>query len=142
LSGIHGGLSEDPPESLRIFLREQVFGFEELRALLCLVAEPTRAWSALDVEAATGEPVELAEAALEELARRGRLVQALPGRPARYRYAASDRDVEALVRQLALAYEEQRLAVIRMMNENALHRVRSTAARQLAEAFRLDREKK
>lgn len=141
MSGIHGGLSEDPSESLRVFLREQVFGFEELRAVLCLAAEPARAWSALEVETATAVPVELAEAALEELTRRGRLVEALPGRTVRYRYAASDRDAEAL-RQLALAYEEQRLAVIRMMNDNALQRVRSTAARQLAEAFRLDREKK
>lgn len=129
-------------EPLRTFLREQVFGFEELRALLCLAAEPTRAWSAAEVEAATGVPNELAEAALEELARRGRLVKALPGRPLCYRYAAASRAVDDLVAELVRAYDEQRLAVIRMMNDNALHRVRSTAARQLAEAFRLDREKK
>jgi hypothetical protein len=135
-------VSEGPLEPLRVFLREQVFGFEELRALLCLVAEPARAWSSLEVEAATGMPIELAEAALEELARRGRLVRVLPGGTLLYRYAATNRSLDDLAKQLARAYDEQRLAVIRMMNDNALHRVRSTAARQLAEAFRLDREKK
>jgi hypothetical protein len=131
------------PEPLRVFSRDHVSSFEQLRALLCLARGEGRAWSPKDAALATGLPVELVKGALEELAQAGPLVVASPGSDGTtYAFAPGSATARALVAELARVYDEEPLALIRMMNDNALERVRSTAARRLAEAFRLDREKK
>ncbi|RYZ07565.1 MAG: hypothetical protein EOO73_11340 [Myxococcales bacterium] len=132
-----------PDESLRVFLREHLSGFEQLHALLCLAGGGERAWSAQDVALAIGLPLDLTESALQELVHTGGLVASSSrGRSAAYTFAPAGAGARELVSELARVYAEQPLAIIRMMNENALARVRSTAAHRLAEAFRLDREKK
>jgi hypothetical protein len=136
-------LRDRASEQLRLFARDHISSFEQLRALLCLAREAERAWAPREIAAAIGLPLQLAEDALEELAQAGRLVTKTPAASgAAYAFTASSSTARALVGELARVYDEQPLAIIRMMNENALERVRSTAARRLAEAFRLDREKK
>lgn len=135
-------MSDVPLEQLRVFLRDHVSSFEQLQALLFLAGEPC-ARSPAEVAKATGVPLEQAENALDELARGQQLVSvSSEGRPRLYAYAPAASPTPALVSQLARAYDEQLLTIVRMMSDNAMERVRSTAARRLAEAFRLDREKK
>jgi hypothetical protein len=135
-------LSDVPLEQLRVFLRDHVSSFEQLQALLCLAREP-RARSPAEVSAATGVPLEQTENALDELSRGQKLVSvSAEGRRRLYAYAPAASSTPALVSQLARAYDEQLLTIVRMMSDNAVERVRSTAARRLAEAFRLDRERK
>lgn len=136
-------MSEVSSEQLREFLRDHVSSFEQLQALLLLAKDARRAWSPEEVAASTGVPLEQMENALDELAQSGHLLAASSqGRTRLYSYAPVGSSTPELVSQLARAYEEQLLAIVRMMSDNALERVRSTAARRLAEAFRLDREKK
>jgi hypothetical protein len=136
-------LSDRASEPLRLFARDHISSFEQLRALLWLAREAERVWAPREIAAALGLPMELAAGALEELAEASELVTKTP-RPsgAGYAFTPPSATTRALVAELARVYDEQPLAIIRMMNENALERVRSTAARRLAEAFRLDREKK
>lgn len=135
-------MSERPSAPLRTFLRDHVSSFEQLRVLLHL--ESGGEATAAEVAAKVGLPPELTEGALEELMQAGQLVRGVApsGGHVHYSYAPSTSGLRALVSELARVYAETPLSVIRMMNENAVERLRSTAARRLAEAFRLDREKK
>jgi hypothetical protein len=63
------------------------------------------------------------------------------GQQASYRYAAP-LELQGLLSRLEQAYQEQRLAIVQIMSSNALERMRSAAARRLADAFRLEIGKK
>lgn len=141
--GSKPGLTRDELEELRVFLSEHVSGFEELEVLLFFVRVPRQAWSLTEVAGALNLSAELVEAALGQLTTAGAPITAStdPKTGTTFRYAPSVQ-TERLLEGLPRAYEEQRLAVLQIMSSNAMDRVRSMAARRLADAFRLDRSKK
>lgn len=127
-----------------MFLSDHVSGFEELEVLLFFVRAPRRAWKLVDVADALNLPTEVLETALSQLATAGTPIAATTDATTAattYRYTP-DGPAERLLQALARAYEEQRLTVLQIMSANAMERVRSMAARRLADAFRLDRSKK
>jgi hypothetical protein len=137
-------LTSDELEELRVFLSDHLSGFEELEVLLFFVRAPRRAWKLVDVADALNLPTEVIETALRQLATEGAPIAATTDATTAattYRYAPSVQ-TERLLEALSRAYEEQRLTVLQLMSSNAMERVRSMAARRLADAFRLDRSKK
>jgi hypothetical protein len=120
---------------VRRLLRGGVDSFEKLEVLLALHAleAPQRAHA---VAARTGVAVADVETAASELAGAG-LLERLPddtwGVPAAARQ-------EGALDQLAAAWATERPAVLKLMTQRALERVRASAARAFADAFRLRRD--
>jgi len=135
-------LTNEELDELRAFLRSNISSFEELEALMLLMGTPQQPWSVREVAAALNFPEESVEAALDALSSND-LLQRASGRDqsAVYRFQSPERSGTVLAK-LQQAYGEQRLTIFQIMNANALERVRSSAARRLADAFRLDRSKK
>jgi len=136
-------LARDDLEELRIFLRDNISSFEELEALIFFMRAPRRPWSCADVAVAIKLPDDLVQTALEALvAANGILVRtSQPGQDQAFRYSPPA-DLDPVLEKLLRAYDEERLRIVQIMSSNAMERVRSSAARRLADAFRLQRSKK
>jgi hypothetical protein len=137
----NSGLTSDKTEELRVFLRDHVSSFEELEVLLFFVRSPRRACTLADLGGTLNLSEELLLTALGQLMAAGIPISHADGSRESYRYTPDARS-EQILESLRSAYDEQRLTILRIMSSNAMERVRSTAARRLADAFRLDRRKK
>jgi hypothetical protein len=136
-------LSDGLPDGLAQFLSDHVSGYEELEALLFLARSPEQAFTPLEIASSLNVPAESIEAALAALHETGQLVEAKPAHaPKTFRFAPATDRLRLRVAELQLAYVEQRLGIVQVINANALARARTAAARRLAEAFRFDRRKK
>jgi hypothetical protein len=124
-------------------LREHVSSFEELETLLLLARAPHRPWSVRELVAALKLSEDKLLVALEGLLAPGNLVEvASTTSPTTvYRYAPAPA-LQPLLEQLRVAYDEERVLILKIMTSNALERVRSAAVHRLADAFRLQRDKK
>jgi hypothetical protein len=133
-------LSQDSaPDDLQRFLVEHVISYEELDVLLLLVRGGGD-WSAKSVGESLGAATRDCRVALESLVARGLLATA--GDPATFRYSPKTDEIARGVDMLDRTYREQRALVAMMMSSNALERVRTSAIRTFAEAFRLKGPKK
>ncbi len=129
--------------SLRDFLHRFVSSYDELAVLLLLAGSAERDYSRRELSFALETSLENVDSALAGLVHGDALVGVSPlGGDARYRYRPVDAAVAASVAELQLAYAERRLEVVQMMSANALDRVRSSAARRLAGAYRPESNKK
>jgi uncharacterized tellurite resistance protein B-like protein len=141
--GYGWGLSTQPSDQLRAFLREYVSSYEELEALLLLVRHAERAFSDSEVAAALNVATDAISPALERLASLEELLSVSErGGAAHYQFAPKTAQLAELSRELLQLHTEQRLTLVQMMSANALERVRAAAMRRLADAFRLERPKK
>ena len=127
------------PET-QAFLREHVEEYEHLELLLLLFRDRERAWSAGEAAERLSLSPSVVWEALAQLRSRG-LVEEAAGPPPRFRFPAMGQTAPAAVLELAAAYEQNRLSIIRQMNANALERLRHSAIRAFADAFRLRRGK-
>jgi len=134
-------LTSEELEELRLFLRENVAGFEHLETLLFFARSERRAFSSHELAAAVKLPEEALRGALADLMRTSPVIPIGGGDSASYRYAPSP-EFEQQLEKLRTAYDEQRVLVLQLMSANAIERLRSAAARRLADAFHLDRRKK
>lgn len=132
----------DLPPGLVDFLRDNVSSYEELNALLLLSRAPVRAWALAEAAESLNVPLELMKTALAALCASGILVEAAGESSKSYRYAPSGKLLAEQVAALQQAYVEQPMDVVQAMTANAIERVRSSAARRLADAFRFERSKK
>ena len=131
------------PVGLAEFMRDHVSTYEELDALLFLARSPTRAWSCADMGESLSVPVDSIETALDALLAVGSLVQTDQQSDQRmFRYAPGNDFIREQVAHLQVAYAEHRMDIVQVMTANAMERVRSSAARRLADAFRFERSKK
>lgn len=126
-----------PPEVVAI-LRERFHTLEAVEALVALHAAP-RPWPVSEVAATLGVEREVARSALEELAG-GRFV--VPDAAMAFRYAPKDAATAAAATALVRTYRTARLDVMRQMTENAMERIRSSAATAFADAFRFGKGRK
>jgi len=128
-------IDELDPE-LRVFLSKCVHTFEQLEVLLLLHRSGSRYLSTDEIATGLAVRAEVTLAELEQLADKG-LLAADPTRPGRYRLSPATpwlrQQVEALIR----AERERRLAIVQEMSTNAIERLRNSAIRTFAEAFRL-----
>lgn len=132
----NGGIDE----AIRSFLQEHIRSYEDLEALLLLRARSST-WEASAVAEALNLSEEVARETLEHLRRRGLSSAPEHARPRRYGYQPATAGLAQAVDMLAQAYEERRVAVMRLMSENAIARMRTSASRAFADAFVLGRRK-
>jgi hypothetical protein len=132
--GLVSGLSE----FLQAFLHDSISSYEELETLLLLVRESERSWTDEELAEALKVPVDDMTTALDQLAAvEGLLEVDSQARQRRFQYAPKSKLLRQVVEELAIAYVDQRLAIVQLMSANALDRVRGAAARRLANAFRI-----
>jgi hypothetical protein len=122
-------------------LVESISTYEQLDILLLLVRGGIgRSWSAKAVADSLGAASDDCRVALEALAAIGVLKVGTDLTTFQYSPATAElaRNVETLER----TYREERATVAMMMSTNAMERVRTSAIRTFAEAFRLRGSKK
>jgi hypothetical protein len=124
---------------LRDFMRAHVRTYEQLETLLLMVTRPDQDWSADSIAAALKIPIDVARDALRELAS-DLVLQSNEASPEAYRLAGPE--VCRIVCSLADVYTENRLLVMRLMNENALERMRTEALHAFSSAFLIRKGKK
>jgi DNA-binding MarR family transcriptional regulator len=129
-------------DDVRRLLREHVENYEQLDALLLLRNHPDGSWTAGAVAERLKIPPSSASKALEDLRRNGLVdIGGERGDPVA-RFAPVTSSLARAVEQLSVAYEDHRLEVMNLMNENAIERVRFAAIRTFAEAFVVRKGKK
>lgn len=117
---------------VQALLRERIGSYEQLHVLILLFGDRTD-WSAEALATHFKLPTGSISAALSALVTHG-LVVPIPELPKpKYRYASDvhDPDVEALVH----TYQEQPFAVMRLLAEQSIERIRAHALRAFADAF-------
>ena len=119
-------------EILERFIRERLPSVEQIEIVLLLRREPEKAWTAPDVSSSLGTPPESTAMRLFLLASNGIVVFDGSGGVPRYRYAASDPAVNAMVDEMALAYDDNRAALLAIAGGQAQDPLRS-----FADAFKL-----
>lgn len=134
-------MAEDIPDHIKVFLRDVVTTFEALEAILCLHAQPARAWSAPELAAAIRISVLSATETLESLHRNAVVAIDTSAPAPRYRYSPATPAVERAANDLARTFGEQRASILRVMNAYAVERVRSNAIRAFAHAFIIGKKK-
>jgi hypothetical protein len=118
------------PDGARRLLIGPVDSFEKIYLIVTLHrAETPQGLDAL--ETSTGAPTTILQGALEQLAASGLVAQ-----QAGCWRLAPDRDVTA-IDELVAAWTSSRTAVLNLITYRSLERIRSSAARTFADAFRL-----
>lgn len=129
----------DIPAAAEALLRECVHSFEELEVLAFLHRARPEAATTDRIAAALGIAAAAATDALRELAGRD-LVAAEAGAEPRFRCPPLAPELDAAVAALAHAYHDNRLAVVKLMSENAIRRMRTGALRAFSDAFVIGRK--
>lgn len=113
-------------DPLQAFLQQRLASIEQIEIVLLLMGDASRAWTAPEVASALGMPPEAAAMRLFLLASSGLIAFEAAGVP-RYRYVASDADTDALLRELAEVYAENRPAVAAVVGAPPPDPIRSFA---------------
>lgn len=117
-------------QTLRRFLFENVTTYDELEALLLIQRQPNTHWAASAASQALGLPEDRCEAALENLAAHPLLV--LIGNPLAFRYAPASKELAEAAEALQKTYRVDRFAIVQLMTDNAMDRVKTAALERLA----------
>jgi len=120
------------PTDVQELLRLRIGSYEQLHVLL-LLFQGRAEWSVEALAAHLKVSADSASQALSALAAHGLVARASEPPEPKYRYASGRQDaaVEALVR----AHQEQPLAIIRLLAEQSIERIRADALRAFADAF-------
>jgi hypothetical protein len=124
---------DDISSAVREFMLAYVRTYEQLEALLVMSQSPDRSWTAQELAQTLKLSLGSADEALRELAHHGVLALEPVPSPAAYRLPASD--VSRTIAELGQIYADNRLLIMRVMNENAVERVRTDALRAFSNAF-------
>lgn len=125
----------DIPPSLRQFLMDVVHTYDELEILLLLYSRRPQADTAQGVAETLSFTPDAAGMALDHLTERGVLVRSATT-PAEFHFPAGSA-FEATTAELRRSYAESRIAIVQLMSQNALDRLKKSALLTFAEAFRL-----
>lgn len=119
-------------DSLTRFVRDRLPSLEQVEIVLLLRGDTGRSWSAPEVSERLGTPAESTAMRLFLLASNGVLMFDGTGGVPRYRYSSADAATDALVGQLAEAYDHQREALYEIVGAPARDPIRS-----FSDAFKL-----
>lgn len=122
-------------DDVKSLLYDFIESFEQLGILLLLHRKRGEAWTPGAVAAELNLDTDAAKKALEHLCRRHLVEVSGEKAAARFMYHPGSPGMEAAVRGLAEAYEENLLEVMQLMNKNAIERVRTSAMTAFADAF-------
>lgn len=130
------------PEQARALLRDCIESFEQLEILLLLRLRPSRSWTPAGLaEEIKASPAIVAEA-LEHLRRVDLLERTAGEGDVGFRYRPGSVERDRAVQLLAQTYADKRIEIFRLLSENAVQRVRTSAIRMFADAFLIGRRKK
>jgi predicted transcriptional regulator len=131
---------DEVPADVIQLLNACIEGYEHLEALVVMRREQQRMWTAEAIASALNVSDASADKALEDLARAGLLQRAAnePGPAYSFRPAAH---LAQTAERLMTQYDENRIAIVQLMNANAIARVRGRAVQAFADAFVLGRKK-
>jgi hypothetical protein len=127
------------PESVQALLRERIQSIEELEILLLLFSQPTRFWSEADIARELRTSSQLVGAGVRALIEGG---LARKTDKNLFAFGPADAETDRVVRELTQVYNERRVDVLVFISESAISRVRHSALRTFAGAFRLTGRKK
>jgi hypothetical protein len=122
------------PDALDL-LRDHISGLIELDMLACLRSDATKGLTASVVAELVGLPEEWIEDSLAALRTAGLVVEDRSGAEPRFLYHPATPALEAAVATLAQVYAERPAYVARILNEDALSRVRWSASQAFPAAF-------
>jgi hypothetical protein len=123
----------DVPDPVRQLLVEHVDSFEKLELLVLCGTRPETGWTADAAATELRLPVAVIEPALEALVASRILVPEGRG----HRLCGPDDAAGGPARDLCRLYHEDRVVILNLLATQALQRIKSSAARTFAEAFRL-----
>ncbi|HEY6455269.1 MAG TPA: hypothetical protein VIY90_08325 [Steroidobacteraceae bacterium] len=126
------------PSVVAAFLLEYIESYEELEILLLLRLEATEVWSETRISDRLGVSAALTAEAISKLIAHG-LVK-LQGERPRCVFAPRSEAIDEAVTALARSYTSQRLEIVKLMNSNAIKRMRTEALRAFSDAFVLRKD--
>jgi hypothetical protein len=118
---------EDDAADLETFLREHITSYEQLEILMLLRRELPRAWSPAGVAAALSMSQLPALAALEHLAGLALLEASIENGERAFGPRGELPQHEAMIAKVAHVYEHDRTRLMKILNRNAIERVRARA---------------
>jgi hypothetical protein len=133
-------MPETLPNNVHGFLRDCVESYEQLELLLFLRAHAAVEWPMREIADRMRFPADEIDKAVRGLVAAGCIAERAKPQHA-IRYAPRDEGQAEAIDALAAAYAERPLAIIKLMNANAIERVRSAAIDTFADAFVLGRKK-
>jgi hypothetical protein len=120
---------------LKAFLRERIRSYDDLELLALFQRTAPRAWRADAVARQLNIGRSAASEVIEHL-RSGALLELVTdGEEIAFRYSPSTPELARLAGQLTDLFVNERLALVKSMNENAVARVRSGVRRLLLESL-------
>ena len=119
------------------FLHDRILSYEQLETLLLLHSRRNETFSPTAVAELLHVPEQAAADLLDRMLRQRLLAMQVVGASIRFSYGPDSAALAGVVDQLAESYSHDRLAVMDLMNANAMERVRT----QARNAFVLDRKK-
>jgi hypothetical protein len=128
------------PAAVRMLLLERIHSYEQLESLLYLHGRRGEPCPAEVVAAALRIAADATVQALEELVA-NELVVAHRASGTVFRYSAATAALDASVAELARAYADQRLGVMKLMSAYAIERLRTGAIRAFSDSFLIGRKK-
>lgn len=127
--------TSDIPVELKTFLRERIRSYEDLELLALFHKSAPRAWRADAVARQLNVAKSVASEAIEHL-RGGALLELVTdGEETAFRFSPSTPELARLAGQLIDLFDNERLALVKSMNENAVGRMRSGVRRLLLESL-------
>lgn len=133
---------QDLPFHVLAFLQQRITGVDELDALFLVRGDTKEAWTANTVAVCLGRTESWSRPALERLCEAELLVGRGPEPERRYAYRPATPALEDTVTALARIYEAQRTDVLRVLNDDAVERIRAAAARTFTEAIGVQKQRR
>ncbi len=130
------------PEDVKQLLYETIRTYEQLEALVLLHGAPDAGWNAQRIADALRIPDDAAAEMLHAMSLAGLIESAQCADPAAPTYRVAAGALGDIAARLVQAYDDNRLEVIRLMNANAIHRMRTDAMRAFADAFLFSKDGK
>jgi hypothetical protein len=128
------------PEEVGALLQDSIASFEQLLVLLLLHRSNPKRWSAKTIADHLGIPSGLPEA-LMALQATDLIKEEAEGSESVYVYAPATADIAKTVSVLQQSYQSHPAAIMQLMSENAIARVRRAAHRAFSDAFLIRKRK-
>jgi hypothetical protein len=127
--------SDEIPVELKTFLRERIRSYDDLELLTLCHRTAPKTWSAAAAAKQLNFTRSLVAEALEHLQKNALFELVTDGEGPAYRYSPATPALARLTGELIDLFENDRLALVKSMNENAVARVRSGVRRMMLESL-------
>jgi hypothetical protein len=127
---------DDFPNNLKDFIARYIESIAQMEALFMLRLDEERRWTCEEVARGLYVSIDMCEAILRDLVRRGFLVRESDG-IVTFRYQKNSPELDLQIEQLADVYKHRRVAVITEIYSRPVNKVQT-----FADAFLLRRDEK